>query len=200
MSDNAQNVLFQNHPRYGVNRLTLQDGRTLKIQKEHKSKTVSYLVDIVSLDSVSKRVYGVAWRWLIASAVFSLLALVTIRFPQLLATLEKSYSIGFTILLILGAMGSFVLLWQYSSRKQVFYSRQEKIPLFDIWVGQPNGKTFRNYVKFLKKSILQVQSKSALSSDQQLSGEMKMLRRLVDEKVISQNVYEKAKANLFKKF
>jgi len=200
MSKNLQNSLFQKRAWHGVNHLTLCDARALKIQKTSKRKTISYMIDIIALDSVSRRVYGIAWGWLTATVIFSILAYVAITFPELLAGLKQHYSIGLTALAIIGTIGCFILLWLSSSRKQVFYTRHGRIPLFEIWVGQPTGKAFRAYVKLLKESIQQVQEKSSLTSEQQLSGEMRMLRRLVDESVINKDVYEKAKAGLFKKF
>lgn len=158
------------------------------------------MIDIIALDSVSRRVYGIAWGWLIATVIFSILAYVTFTFPELLAGLKQQYSIGLTALAVIGTVGCLIFLWLFSSRKQVFYTRHGRIPLFEIWVGQPTGKAFRAYIKLLKESIQQVQEKADLSNEQQLSGEMKMLRRLADENVINKNVYEKAKASLFSKF
>ena len=52
----------------------------------------------------------------------------------------------------------------------------------------------------MEQRIEKAHSHMNLSEEQQLTGEIKMLRRLADENVVNKGVYEKTKARLFKKF
>lgn len=200
MSDDLQNTIYQKRTWKGVNHLTLNEGRNLKVQQSSKLKSVSYMIDLIALDKKSRRVYSLAWGWLLTAVIFSLLSYVSIQYPDLLNGLGQYYSLGLTVLAIICAMGCFIFFWLSSSRKQVFYSRHGKVPLFEVWVGQPTGKAFRAYVNLLKEHIQKIQERSSLSEEQQLTGEIKMLRRLADENVVNKAVYEKTKARLFKKF
>ena len=200
MSDDLQNTIFQKRTWKGINHLTLREGRNLKVQQSSKLKSVSYMIDLIALDKKSRRVYSLAWGWFLTAVIFSLLSYISIQYPDLLNGVGQYYSLGLTVLVIICTMGCFIFFWLSSSRKQVFYSRHGKVPLFEVWVGQPTGKAFRAYVKLLKEHIQQIQERSSLSEEQQLTGEIKMLRRLVDENVVNKAVYEKTKARLFKKF
>ena len=137
---------------------------------------------------------------IIAAVIFATIVFIGMKFPGLLAGIGDSLSAGIIALAAVCTTICLILLWLSSSRKQVFYTRHGHIPLLEIWVGQPNGKSFRKYVKLLKERIEEAQAKSGLDNEQQLTGEMKMLRRLADENVINKDLYEKAKASLFKKF
>ncbi|MGD8483573.1 MAG: hypothetical protein PVJ63_06130 [Thioalkalispiraceae bacterium] len=194
------NSLVQKRLWHGENRLTLREQRTLKIQKTGKIKTSSYMIDIIALDSHSRRVYSMAWPWLAAASVFFVVAFVIFQFPGLLAGLEPVYAAILAAVMAVCAVACFIVFWLSSSRKQVFYTLQGHIPLVEIWVSQPSRKIFRQYVKSLTEQIQQVQEKAGLSKEQQLTGEMKMLRRLADENILNKEVYEEAKASLFKKF
>lgn len=200
MSVNTQNILSQQRAWYGINHLTLIDERALKVQRFSKRKTLSYMIDIISLDSNSKRVTTIAWGWLVSSVFFVSATMSISYFPALQTNLETNYLTGIIILMALCSIASLVLCWMLSLRKQVFYSRHGRIPLLEIWFNLPTRKSFRQYIKFLTGSIEQVQQKAGLSDEQQLTGEMKMLRRLADESVIDKTTYETAKAILLKMF
>ena len=57
-----------------------------------------------------------------------------------------------------------------------------------------------DFITAIEKRIKKFRSHMDVSDEKQLTGEMKMLRRLSDAGVISKKDYEKAKAKLFSGF
>jgi len=71
------------------------------------------------------------------------------------------------------------------------------VPLFDILVGKPDTHSYKNFLDTFDGYLQKAQSHHELRIDQQIAGEISMLRRLANEGVISHKVYEGAKDKLF---
>ena len=90
--------------------------------------------------------------------------------------------------------------WKHSSRKQIFYSRNANIPIIELSVGKPTKSSFYDFVNKIEQRIKKFRDHMDIAEDKQLIGEMKMLRRLSDDGIISNTLYEAAKSKLFKGF
>ena len=73
-------------------------------------------------------------------------------------------------------------------------------PIVILSVNKPSKKTFSFFVESVEEHIRMTQEKHKISEEKQLAGEMKMLRRLSGEAIISEKVYESAKNKLFSSF
>lgn len=181
--------------------IKLIDGRELQVaSKSNKTKLV-YSVDILSLQDKSKIVFCIAWKWLISSISFLLLMLFLMK--VLPAYLGDNKNLYLSIILLAGVLGSifcFFKFWKQTSKKQIFYSRNADVPIIILNAGKPSKNNFSYFVEELEKRIKKFRSHMDIAEDKQLTGEVKMLRRLSDEGVISKHDYEKAKAKLFSGF
>ena len=93
-----------------------------------------------------------------------------------------------------------IVFFKLSHGKYVFKSRHAKVPLLDVWTGQPSGKAVKAFVKLLEQRIENAHNHMNLTKEQQITGEIKMLRRLMEENIIQNADYEQARARLMKKF
>ena len=179
----------------------LIDGRELQILKTTKKNEQRYSIDILALQDKSKKVFFIAWKWLLASIGFFLVMLLLLKFlPQLLGSHRNLY-LG--IILFSGIIGSilcFIQFWKHSSRKQVFHSRNGHIPVIAFRIGKPSKQEFTKFITNLEQRIKKFSSHMELDMDKQLTGEIKMLRRLSEVGVISKAEYEKTKGKLFSGF
>lgn len=180
----------------------LVNGRELLVASKSKSKSKKvkqvYSVDIISLQDKSKKIRCVSWKWLIASISFFVLMLVLLKFlPVHLAENKNMY---LAAVLLIGVLGTVTCLSQFfkkTSNKQIFYSRNALVPIVILSVNKPNEKIFSSFVESVEKHIGIAQEKHKISEEKQLAGEMKMLRRLSGETIISEKAYESAKNKLF---
>lgn len=194
--------VFKQRNTLGYNiQIKLVDGRELQVTSKGKKAAQTYSVDILSLQDKSKKTIFIAWKWLISSISFLLIMLFLLAFLPAYLDTNKNLYLG--VVLLTGVIGSVFCLVQflkYTSRQQVFYSRKAHVPIIILSAGKPSKKSFSSFIDFIEKRIKKFRSHMDIDEDKQLTGEMKMLRRLSDEGVISKKDYEKAKSKLFSGF
>lgn len=182
-------------------KIKLIDGRELQIQNKNKKREQNYSVDILSLQDKSKKIIYIAWKWLFASISVFFFMLLLLKFLPLFLEGNKNIFLGFVLLL--GVLGSIIYLfkfWKYSTVKQVFYSRNAHVPIIILNAGKPTKKSFLSFIHTVEKRIKKFREHMDIDEEKQLTGEMKMLRRLSDDGIISKKDYEKAKPKLLKGF
>ena len=181
--------------------IKLVDGRELQVVRKERKIKRTYSVDILSLQDKSKKVIFIAWKWLLISIGFFLFTILMIKILPPYLNDNKNLYLGIILLLgIVAGLFGLVQFWKHSSRKQLFYSRNAHIPVIELSAGKPTKTNFSNFINTVEQRIKKIRSHMNITEDKQLIGEMKMLRRLSDGGVISNKLYEAAKAKLFKGF
>jgi hypothetical protein len=195
-------VVLNQNDNLGFNvQVKLVDGRELQVIKSRKKNEQRYSIDILALQEKSKKTFVIAWKWLIASVSFFLVMLLLLKFlPQVLGENRNLY---LAIILFSGLIGSvlcFIQFWKHTSRKQVFYSCNAHVPVISFNIGKPSKDVFTDFITRLEHRIKKFRQHMSIPMDKQLTGEMKMLRRLTDAGVMSQSEYETAKSKIFSGF
>lgn len=178
---------------------TLFRERELKIEDATKRKTVSYKIDIVALNDESQKMTSWGWRWFVVGVVAVLAAMLI---PSLMQSFSNNllFKILFYIVGLGVAAGCFYMGWRATSTKQIFFSRNSNVPLVELYFNMPSKEEFDAFVGELEQCISNVQQQMDLTLQDQLAGEMKMLRRLSKEDVIGAEVYAKAKDDLLSQY
>lgn len=197
---NGKETLVQNGVLKRSNRVSFQDNRTLRIDSQVNNKSITYRLDVIALKGKHSRSYNFAWPWLIGALVLFGLLLTVMNTSFIFPDPGAWHAILAEVVLGVLAVVCIVLFIKLSYSKYVFKSRHGKVPMLDVWAGQPSGKAVRTFIKLLEQRIENAHNHMNLTMEQQLTGEMKMLRRLVDEGVIQQNTYEAARPKLMSKF
>ncbi|MDX2465506.1 MAG: hypothetical protein QNK31_13465 [Porticoccus sp.] len=176
----------------------LIDGRTLCIEKSGKRSNEKYSIDLLALDDTSQSEMLLGWKWFVAGIASILLVVAFITF---LPMLDESmlYESAVIIVGLCVSGGSLYMAWNSTSRWQVFYSRNASVPLVELAMNKPTKKDFSSFVRKVEGCIESAQQSLVLSLNNQLAGEMRMLRRLREEGVVSTKVYTKAKMTLLEK-
>ena len=113
---------------------------------------------------------------------------------------KNMYLAAVLLIGVLATITSLSRFFKKTSIKQIFYSRNALVPIVILSINKPNKKIFSSFVESVEKHIGITQKKNKISEEKQLAGEMKMLRRLSDETIISKKMYESAKNKLFSGF
>lgn len=181
--------------------IKLLDGRELQVVSKGKKAKQTYSVDILSLQDKSKKMFFIAWKWLFAGVSFFLFTLLMLKVLPPYLSGNKNLYLGIILFAgILGGVLCFFQFWKHTSKKQIFYSRNAHIPIIELKVGKPSKEKFSAFINALEQRIKKFRAHMDLAEDKQLVGEMKMLRRLSDDGVISKKNYEAAKTKLFSGF
>lgn len=194
-------ILKQRNSRGFMTQIKLINGRELQVIRNTKKIKQSYSVDILSLQERSKLITVIAWNWLITCVGFILLTLLLLKFSPPYLGNDNFFYLG--IILVTGFLGcalSFVQFLKNTSKQQIFFSKNANVPIIKLNKGKPTKEVFSTFINSIQKRITEFQAHMDIAEENQLIGEMKMLRRLSDSGVISKKSYELAKETLFNGF
>lgn len=175
----------------------LQQGKQLKIAIGSKVRNKVYQVHLLALADKSKVKLHIAWPWFWCMLISLLAVPVYFMGKKLLELPSGMHEFAILAVLSIGVLLGLVMLIMNFSRRRVFYSRFAHVPLFDILISKPDKRAYKNFLDVLHASMQEMRTGHMLKPDQQIAGEMRMLRRLASEGVIAQREYERAKDKLF---
>ena len=192
--------LFQKRPLNGQREFEIVKQRYLLVtHRSLRGRISRYQLDLLALDPNGPQLVQFAWHWLIAGVVIGLISYVSgllHSWPQDLSWQNSLYAmawLGATCTIIL------VVLFIYrSSFEKNYTTRHSNIPLVRLFSNKPNREQFRQFTEQLETLITELSEHYTLPVSDQLAGEMKMLRRLAQEKIMTVEAYEKAKNELFR--
>jgi len=198
MSTEINARLIQQTRFAGTREYVIVNGKELRIRFQGKFKQQLVAISLLALGEKSSYRIHFVWRWLILTIVSGVLlgGYFLARNMYSFATAMFDFAVvAITgVLLLLGL----VLFVVNISRKRVFYARSSHIALFDILVNKPNQREYRAFLDSLQGYINKARQFWSLKTEQQLAGELRMIRRLVSEGVLEQAQYELAKDRLFR--
>ncbi len=174
------------------------DDKEIRIVLSGKLKQKTVTLSLLALGEKSSYHIHFVWGWLFAAL------LVAAGLPgYFFAKQEFGFNIGIdeSILVVLIAVIALICAVMFVfmlSRKRVFYSRNSHIPLFDIKVNNPTRRDYHQFLDLLNSYINKTRQFRQLSLEQQMAGELRMIRRLVSEDILNQRDYDRAKDRLFR--
>jgi hypothetical protein len=193
------NAHLRQQTRLGLTRdYTVVEGKEIRISLQSKFKTQQFAVSLLALGEKSSYHIHVAWGWLVTALLAALMLsgyYYAKRYMALDIGLYEFVVVAVSGLLLLASVVAFGFNF---SRKRVFYSRQAHIPLFDILINNPDQRQYRRFQQDLEACIMRSRQFWQLKYEQQMAGELRMIRRLVSEGVLDQSLYERAKEQLFR--
>jgi hypothetical protein len=183
---------------YGVQReYQIVNGRNIRIAIGNKARHKIFNVPMLALAEKSKTHLHIAWAWLWL-AISGVIAIPLYLYLKALLEL-KTHVLDFVILagLVMAALIGFSMLILNFSRKRIYFTAYSKVPLFDILIGKPDPQSYKEFLNSFETCMQTTRSEWQLRDEQQIAGEIRMLRRLANEGVITQKVYEEAKDKMF---
>ncbi|MCI0505441.1 MAG: hypothetical protein L0Z73_04960 [Gammaproteobacteria bacterium] len=173
------------------------DKKFLNINAKNANKTRTYNIHLSLLDANPVRKHSFKIRYLLIACILFGLAGLTYRLIQLgIAGLNSLYMYALPILFI--TAGAIMIVYAVKQYKHVliFYSNYGRVPLASLLYNNPAKKSFKQFAGQLVNCIHAVKSGNRFSEQQALAAELSELRRLRDEGVFSDTVYEQAKNNI----
>ncbi len=192
------NASLEQQARIGpLRQFQIVNGKEVRISIKSKPKPQTYAVHLLALADKGHLRLHIAWHWLV---LFSICLLLLIGyyigksiFGFSLSTFEFSFIAGVSLTALL-ALVLFVL---NISRKRVFVSRYAKVNLFEILISNPDYRSYKSFIDTMSGQLQKARRFWDLKPEHQIAGEMRMLRRLASQGIISQSVYNQAKDKLF---
>ena len=174
----------------------LKAGRELHVTQSKNQKTSRYAFSILAMRDQGKKVYQFQKRWLVLGLIpIAIMAAL----PQLQPYLPvdfRPYGLHILSGLFFLSLLFFMLLVNTFKRRYVFYSIHTRLPLVEFWMNEPSRKEFHHFISTLEDTIKQHKSEMSIPYHRQLAGETRTLRRVTEAGVLSESVYQAAKAKL----
>ncbi len=195
--------LEQSHKMRGVYRkITISEGSygsycQQSIRNKHQKK-LKYRIDLAYLDPIPVREHHTAWKWVFGAIGLALLAGLMIWAGWFSNSLSPSvYYLTATVTVVTATLICLLLFAHKSYDKIVFNSQHGNVQLIELLNKYPDNESFRVFIGKLILRIKSAKKNKHLSPSKFLAGELKELRRLRDEAVISAEIYETAKVEIF---
>ena len=168
------------------------------IQRRHGGKQ-KFRINLTYLDPKPVHRTHMAESWLIGSAIFAIISMMLIYLNWFKDTTGSS-SLGTTLSIIFVTLSltSFLFGLFKAEDRIFFYSQYGRTRVLELINKNPDKASFEDFMQSLSSHIISAQHKARLDKTQRLTQELKELRRLKDETVISEQKYEQAKQRIFR--
>ncbi len=194
MSQAPNLILEQRLPPSGRQQVILAGDREVRVVVQRGRQTLNYAFDLLALEPAGRTRLYIPWRWLALTATALLLMVVN----QLWLFALLGSVAGWIIHALAGltALLSLYLAMQCLVGQKVFITRVARVPVLRLAVNRPSRRDYRRFLAALRERIDALGETVKLPVEQRMAGELKMLRRLSRQGVISTETYEKAKKRL----
>ena len=168
------------------------------VRRKHGGK-YKYRVNLSHLDPKPKREFILADNWLIIAAISGVIGFMLVyigwfsdmQFDSQIMVILSALSICFCLI-------AFLIALLKTRDRVLLYSYYGRAPVLELMNKNPDRASFAEFMALLSEHISQARENSTINSTDRLVAELKELRRLKDETVISEAVYEQAKKRIFR--
>jgi len=192
------NASLEQQGRIGpVREFQIVNGKEIRIKIKSKTRQQSYAIQLLALADKGHLRIHIAWHWLIL-LFFCIVSLLVFYLTKSMYDFSLSaYEFSITAGLSLTGFLALLLFVLNISRKRVFVSRYAKVNLFELLISNPNYRSYKYFIDTLSGNLQKARQFWELKPEHQIAGEMRMLRRLASQGIITQSVYNQAKDKLF---
>ncbi len=192
------NASLEQQGRLGpLRQFQIVNGKEIRISINSKPKPQTYAVHLLALADKGYLRLHIAWRWLVLLIVSAFILAGYYLGKAIWGYSLSSYEFSFVAGVSLTGLLALILFILNISRKRVFVSRYAKVSLFEILISNPDYRSYKSFIDSLSGYLQKARRFWDLKPEHQIAGEMRMLRRLASQGVITQGVYNQAKDKLF---
>jgi hypothetical protein len=153
-----------------------------------------FRINLTCVDAKPRRDFVFSENWLMLGAIATVISLMliyvvwfsSIKIDRGLGTVLVATSLSFSII-------CFLITMLKTRNRMQFLSKYARVPVLELIKNKPDSKSFTDFMKLLSQHIISAQHSAQLSTSERLKLELKELRRLKDDNVIPEPVYEQAK-------
>lgn len=196
----SNSSLHQESNARGEKRLfEIYNDKFIKVTTNNLLNNSSYHLNLSLLAPWPVRHRNISWQWLMAVFYFSL---TTLAYTAYLFYFQESSKLErllpFIVVFLLLSLGSFLMFLYRSPNEIEFKSRYGNCVVLSLLYNNPNRKLFKEFIEEIKLRSLSASQVVKIDKSQMLDIEMKELKRMRNEGVISQHHYADAKERILK--
>ena len=169
------------------------------VSVQHKHRQLEYDIDMAVMKPDSHYETTIPWNWLVASATGIGVAAGTVTHLIFNPTLQKILLfMPFMVVVVVFVYLSLRSFLQGYDRKRVFLSRYASFPILQIPFDARRKNKIYQFIAHLEHYTEMSINKRRIPDEVLQAGEMKTLRRLSAEGLLTKSQYKTAKNRIFK--
>ncbi len=166
------------------------------VKEKPLKRTRQFKMELATLNPEAQKKEELAYHWLAAAVIAGF---GSAYFLYSLFTSEALLMSLLGALIAAGISASFVALFFYTSeRKWVLETRNALYPLVVMPFHKHQQKEAQAFIELLQQAIEKNISNKRYSSEDLFAGELRMLRRMAKNRILSDTLYDQAKAHMMK--
>ncbi len=169
------------------------------IKNKHQRK-YKYRVDIAYLNPHPFREHNIARKWLYASIAFFVISLILLLAGWLNDALGSAMSIYYSTSLILSISAACITLLLFAHNtydKVIFKTQFGNVKVIELVNKYPDKDAFRQFVGRFIIQVKKARANKKFTTSKFLARELREIRRLRNETVVTEEEYESAKTIIF---
>ena len=169
--------------------------------KDKHHRKYKYRVDITYLNPHPFRKHNIAWKWLYSAVALLIISASLIAigwFSNLLESTPNVYYSTAVVITISMALITLLLFAHNTYDKVIFKTQFGNIKLIELINKYPSKDEFRSFIGRFILQIKKERARKGLTTSKFLVHELREIRRLRDETVVSEEEYQSAKTIIFK--
>lgn len=182
-----------------IRNFEIYNAKFMKVKLHDLFGEKAYHVNLTMLEPWPVHHRHIAWRWVVAFIYFAFTTAAFLVYqyyhPQ---NISSSSLLPYIIISFLLSLVSLLFLLYQSPNVTEFRSRYGSCPLISLMQNKPDKEKFSAFSKEIKARILAASQNVTFDKKQMLSFELKELRRLMDENILSEQQYMQAKNRVMK--
>lgn len=177
--------------------LKIYEDRYLKIERVSKVKNSSHYIHLMFLATEPKHEIRTNWSlWYAAMLMLILPSLLLIAYNNEIGNVSFSYLLPGSILSFAGSVIMIILMFYTHKSTMIFSTYHGQAPVLKLIYNNPAQSDFLVFCHYLKLCANLARAKNTYPLSDRLAMELKEHRRLRDNKIISNDEYERAKTKI----
>ncbi|MEN8170333.1 MAG: hypothetical protein ABFS08_08945 [Pseudomonadota bacterium] len=168
----------------------------IRVKERPLKKTRQFKMEVATLNPQAKKKNDLALHWFAAAAISGI---GSCFFIYTLFTGNELWMSLLGALIAAASSAAFTVLYFYNSeRKWIVETRNSLYPLVVVPYHKRQQKEVQAFIETLQQAIENNVASKRYNSEDLFAGELRMLRRLTNNKILSSTRYDKAKAHMMK--
>ena len=157
-------------------------------------RPVNYWIDLRYVESMPMRIFSLDRPALWVAVGLGVVSMIFFLVAWL--SNQPLFWLSVAVPLVCGALLAALVLAQRSKNRIVFCSRYARLPWFELMVTKPKRRAVDEFIKALTGVIHGMGNRRGDSQQERLGAELREHRRLREDGILSEAVYNSAKARL----
>jgi hypothetical protein len=171
----------------------------VRVLSGKRRRETRYVLDLAYLDPDPRRYVRRDWKWLKIGGAFAVVTavLIGLGFVGL-----GGMTFFWPVTIVLGTVAAILILLFFvkSDDRLIFHARYGRTPLLQILTRSPSKSAVKRFIEAVRLGIKHARKRLDNDNERLLKGELREHRRLRDEGILPEPIYQKVKRRILLRY